>query len=157
MKKIVILSLFCILSFAKTSAQAITKEVQRLMDEYETVKKDETKTLDVRKVATFKYDALYYLKYKAGQSDSFTESEYGNQASAMIDFVNLFVKQYDKAKGKDKKLDIMYKYMNASTTNPLFNDTDKEVVDAYVNNPKYITQFALDTDWKKALAEVAKK
>jgi hypothetical protein len=146
----------CLLTFVNASSQKISKEIQRLMNEYETVKKDTTKTLDVRKIATFKYDALYYLTIKASKADNFSETEYGKQASAMIDFVNLFVSQYEETKSKSKKTDVMYKFMNVSTSNSLFNDEDKDVTYAYVNNSKYITEFSLDTDWVKALVEVKK-
>ena len=39
-------------------------------------------------------------------------------------------------------------------SNPLFNDTDLEVVQSYVNNDTYLTRFSLDTNWVKALEEV---
>ena len=50
----------------------------------------------------------------------------------------------------------MSKFKNATIQYALFNDTDKELVYAYVDNEKYITQFSLDTDWPKALEAVRK-
>ena len=56
-------------------------------------------------------------------------------------------------KQKNKDL-IKATFRTATINNSLFNDTDKEVTYGYVDNEKYITQFSLDTDWVKALAEV---
>ena len=58
-------------------------------------------------------------------------------------------------KKKDREI-VMAKFKNATIQNALFNDTDKELVYAYVDNEKYITQFSLDTDWPKALEAVRK-
>ena len=41
--------------------------------------------------------------------------------------------------------------------NDTSKDLDKEVIYSYVDNENYITQFSLDTDWPKALAEVTGK
>ena len=74
----------------------------------------------------------------------------------MIDFVNLYLKRLaDEDKKKDREI-VMAKFKNATIQNALFNDTDKELVYAYVDNEKYITQFSLDTDWPKALEAVRK-
>lgn len=117
---------------------------------------DKTKDLETRKIACFKYDVLYYLIGKAATEDTFTEYELGVQANAMIDFVNLYLKRLaDEDKKKDREI-VMAKFKNATIQNALFNDTDKELVYAYVDNEKYITQFSLDTDWPKALEAVRK-
>ena len=73
----------------------------------------------------------------------------------MIDFVNLFVKRLSNAtKAKDKDL-LKEKFRTATINNSLFNDMDKELIYSYVNNDNFLTQFSLDTDWVKALEEVA--
>ena len=91
---------------------------------------------------------------KAATEDRFTEYELGVQANAMIDFVNLYMKRLaEEKKKKDREL-IMTKFKDVTIQNSLFNDTDKELVYAYVDNDKYITQFSLDTDWIKALEAV---
>ena len=51
----------------------------------------------------------------------------------------------------------MARFKNASISNSRFNDTDKELVLSYYDNSNYMTQFSLDTDWVKALAEVRRK
>ena len=50
----------------------------------------------------------------------------------------------------------MSRYKNTTIQNALFNDMDKDIIYAYVDNDKYITQFSLDTNWVKALEEVRK-
>lgn len=152
MKKL--LMIFAIL-FAATSvsAQEIYKEVKRIQKQAETFANDITKNLDERKIACFKYDAIYYLIDRASQEDRFTEYELGQQTDALIEFVNLYVKRLASANKKDKDM-VKAKFRTASINNSLFNDVDKEVVYSYVDNDKFITNFSLDTDWVKALEAV---
>lgn len=145
------------LSAQSVSAQEIYKEVVRLKSNAETLMNDTTKSMDVRKVACFKNDALYYLIDKAADAPDFSEMELGRQANAMIDFVNLFVKRLSQERKKKDKDIVMAIYKNATTGNPLFNDPEKEITYGYVDNDNYLTQFSLDTDWVKALNAVKKQ
>ena len=83
MKKL--LMIFAIL-FAATSvsAQEIYNEVKRIQKQAETFANDTTKNLNERKIACFKYDAIYYLVDRASQEDRFTEYELGQQTDALI-------------------------------------------------------------------------
>lgn len=138
---------------AQASAQDIFGEVKKLMDGYQKVKNDTTQNLDVRKIATFKWDAIYYMVYKSSDE---TEQSLGVQVSAMIDYVNLYLQKLKNAKGKDNKALIAAKFKNATLENARYNDVDKEIIYAYVDNPDFLTQFSLDTDWVKALESVKK-
>ena len=132
------------MSVLSTSAQEIYDEVRRIEKE-------------ARKIATFKYDAIYYLIDKASQEPLFSEYELGVQTNAMIEFVNLFVSKLSTLKkNKDKDM-LKAVFRTATINNSLFNDVDKEVIYSYVDNENFITQFSLDTDWPKALAEVQSK
>ncbi len=122
------------------------------MDSYQTERFDASKGLEDRKVATFKYDAIRYLLSQAGDE---TEKELGEQVAAMIDFVNLYLVQLKDAK-KNQQQALMAKYKSASLENSLYNDTDKELIYAYVDNDDFLTQFSLDTDWVKALQAVSR-
>ncbi|MCD8288296.1 MAG: hypothetical protein LUC49_01360 [Prevotella sp.] len=153
MKKIIFALLLSCTFAAQAPAQAIYEEVKNIMDEYQAVKDDTSKSLDVRKVATFKWDAIYYMVSKGG---NMSESELGQQVSAMIDFVNLFIDKIDKTKNAKNRQVVMSKFKNATLENARYNDTDKEVIYAYVDNQNFLTQFSLDTDWVKALEEVSK-
>jgi hypothetical protein len=45
-------------------------------------------------------------------------------------------------------------FLDATVSNPLFNDTDEETIYAYIKEGTELTPFSLDTDWQKALAAV---
>lgn len=157
MKKLfIILALVC-MSVLSTSAQEIYDEVRRIEKEAKAFANDTKNNLDARKIATFKYDAIYYLVDKASQEPLFSEYELGVQTNAMIEFVNLFVSKLSTLKkNKDKDM-LKAVFRTATINNSLFNDVDKEVIYSYVDNENFITQFSLDTDWPKALAEVQSK
>lgn len=157
MKKLfIILALVC-MSVLSTSAQEIYDEVRRIEKEAKTFANDTKNNLEARKIATFKYDAIYYLIDKASQEPLFSEYELGVQTNAMIEFVNLFVSKLSTLKkNKDKDM-LKAVFRTATINNSLFNDVDKEVIYSYVDNKNFITQFSLDTDWPKALAEVQSK
>lgn len=155
MKKLFMTLIFICTAMTSVSAQDIYNEVKRIEKQAETLANDTTKNLNERKIACFKYDAIYYLIDKASQDDNFTEYQLGEQTDALIEFVNLYVKRLADANKKDKEL-IKAKFRTASVNNSLFNDVDKEVIYSYVDNEDFITQFSLDTDWVKALEDVKK-
>ena len=156
MKRIVLILAMICATIANSSAQEILKEVKRLEKQAETLANDTTKNLNERKIACFKYDAIFYLIDKGSQDGTFTEYNLGEQTNAMIEFVNLFVKRLSQTtKAKDKDL-LKAKFRTATINNSLFNDVDKEVIYSYVDNEKFITQFSLDTNWVKALEAVTK-
>ena len=156
MKKYLLLLIMACFTVSVANAQDIYKEVVRLKTNAETLMNDTTKNMDVRKVACFKNDALYYLIDKAADAPDFYEMVLCNQAKAMIEFVNTLIKSLSQEKKKKDKNIILATYKNATTSNPLFNDPEKEVTYGYVDNEKYITQFSLDTDWVKALQTIKK-
>ena len=156
MKKLLFTIALTIASVANMAAQDIFNEVKRIEKQAETLANDTTKNLNERKIACFKYDAIYYLIDRASQEDNFTEYELGEQTNAMIEFVNLYVKRLSlSTKAKEKDL-LKAKFRTATINNALFNDVDKDVIYSYVDNEKFITQFSLDTNWVKALEEVKK-
>ena len=127
----------------QAQSQEIYKEVKRLMQTFENISSDTKRDIQERKVAVFKADALYYLIDKAGMTDGFTEYQLGQQADAMIEFVNLYVKKLQSA-GKNERKAIMARFKNATMNNALFGDMEKEVVYGYVDNENFITQFSSD-------------
>jgi len=153
MKRLAFALVLC-LAATTLSAQDIYKEVKKLKNHSEALMNDTTKNIETRLIACFKNDALYYLLDKSSKDDTFTEYELGQQANAMIDFVNLYVKRLAGAKKKRDKEVIMAKFKAATVQNSLFHDMEKEITYGYVDNDRYITQFSLDTDWLKALEQV---
>lgn len=128
MKKLfIILALVC-MSVLSTSAQEIYDEVRRIEKEAKAFANDPKNNLEARKIATFKYDAIYYLIDKASQEPLFSEYELGVQTNAMIEFVNLFVSKLSTLKkNKDKDM-LKAVFRTATINNSLFNDVDKEVI-----------------------------
>ncbi len=154
MKKIIIFLALTFLFVVKVSSQTIFKEVNRIMRQAEAIKNDTKKNIEERKIATFKADAIFYLITKASKEEYFTELELGQQTNAMIEFVNRYIKQLTHTNKKSEKEIILAKYRTATLQNPLFNDPEKNITQAYVDNPKYLTQFSIDTDWVKAYKSI---
>lgn len=153
MKKIILSLMLLCFMMSGASAQEIYKEVKRIMQNQEDIKNNPQKTLDERKIATFKWDAIYYLIVKAGDQN-LTAYELGNQTSAMLDFVNLYIKRVSSEKKKAQREIIINRYRKVTIENALFNDMDKDIIYAYINNNSFLTRFSLDTNWVKALEEV---
>ena len=116
MKKLfIILALVC-MSVLSTSAQEIYDEVRRIEKEAKAFANDTKNNLEARKIATFKYDAIYYLVDKASQEPLFSEYELGVQTNAMIEFVNLFVSKLSTLK-KNKDKDMLKAVFRTATIN----------------------------------------
>lgn len=107
----------------------------------------------IKQINLFKIDALNYLltKMREQMPDS-TTCFLDQQAYCMNIFVDkylqMLVRTMDKEKGEQVKN--IKLFMDASYSNPLFNDEDVVLVHSYYSNPSCITRFSLDTDWRKA-------
>lgn len=156
MKKIIISSLMLLAFTLSASAQEIFNEVNAIMEKQKTIKFDKKYSMQERKIATFKYDAIYYLIYKGAETEGYTEQQLGEQVSAMIDFVDLFLLQLGKESKKSKREVVLALFKKLSVENALFKDLDKELVWGYVDNSNFLTQFSLDTNWVEALAQAQK-
>lgn len=154
MKRILFMALlFCMISISANS-QEVYKEILRLSNKYVN---DPSKSTQVKKINLFKVDGLNYMAMKTKEvmpDSAVTILDY--QAFALYEFINLYVSKIGKTDKKKEKEKILGIFKNASINNPRFFDMDKPLVLSYYNNDKYITQFSLDTDWVKALAEVRK-
>lgn len=144
---------------ATANAQQVFNEIYNKA--YKTAS-DPTEDREVRKVESFKVDALDYLRTRTlenADGDSISSTTYAKLDSLayyMYDYVNLFVSQYSKAskKGKAKCIKL---FQDTSLGLPLYNDNDTDLVLAYCNHEDYLTRFSLNTDWIKANAEVRRK
>ena len=144
------------------NAQQVFKEIYNSANATLTNPKEDA---GVRKIALFKVDALTYMntKYLEVVLDTINKPSYNvmarrdSMAYFMYDYINLFMKEYNRA-GKTKQKDkVMKIFRESSINNPLFNDPDREYVLAYFNREDFVTQFSLDTNWVKACADVRKK
>ena len=149
MKKLITLCLLACSLALSASAQDI----------YNTMLADARNTADntgnnlvVRRIAKFKCAALEYVKEKAFVTVRFLD----DQAYYMNEFLNSFFKDVllntEISKTEKKKRILLF--VDASGSNPIFNDPDKDVVDAYVVSDGQLTPFSLDTKWPKAYAAV---
>lgn len=147
----------------QAKAQDVANEIKKIS---KSVADDQTKDLQSRRIAYFKVNAIDYLKMKMRDNvmrDSKNTKAYNEnvkmvneQSYAMYEYINLFIKKLSEAKQPEAKDMVMARFRAASLNNPLFNDTDLEVVQSYVNNDEYLTRFSLDTNWTKALEEMRK-
>ena len=134
MKRILFtITLLAVVSFA--FGQEAYNEAIRMA---KAVADDTSRSLEERKIATFKKDALYYLgsqSYKLTPDSSATMLDF--QALALFKFINLF--------------------KSVSLAHPRFNDPNKEMVLAYITNEGYLTKFSLDTDWVAAYDDIRRR
>ena len=75
----------------------------------------------------------------------------------MYDYENLFNKEYSRARTDKQKQRIIKIFRDVSINNPLYNDPDRQFVLSYYNREDFLTQFSLDTNWIKAVAEVKER
>ncbi len=83
-----------------------------------------------------------------------TDQFLNTQAYYMSEFITLFFHEILKSKKQDsekKKAKIML-FMDASKSNPLFDDEDTETTDSYILEGNQLTPFSLNTDWPRAYA-----
>ncbi|MBP3835201.1 MAG: hypothetical protein IKI48_00430 [Prevotella sp.] len=155
MKRLILGAALLCMAIVNTSAQDVYQEILRMSTE---VANNENKALELRKVATFKVDALNYMAQKSREvmpDSSAYMLDY--QAFAMYEFVNLFTSKLTKANKKKDRSNVINAFKEATLQNPRFNDTDLAFVNAYCGNNNFLTQFSLDTDWIKALAYIREK
>ena len=108
----------------------------------------------LKKFNQFKVDALDYMaiKMKEQMPDS-TATFLDKQAFAMNNFINLYMQNIVDTQNQpaNYQIYIIKIFMDASYSNPLFNDPDKELVLSYYSDGNSLTRFSLDTDWCRAI------
>ena len=112
----------------------------------------------VKQINQFKVDALDYLLFKMReQMPDSTTGFLDKQAFAMNNFIGFYIQKITEMRTMPQayQAKVMELFMDASFSNPLFNDTDKELVLGYYVNADCLMRFSLDTDWRKATAAVA--
>ena len=105
------------------------------------------------KIAQFKSTAFVYLKKKAFENSKEVKEEFLNtQAYYLSEFIFLFFTQIlkDHKLSDEERRKKIYLFMDASLSNPLFNDPDTETTQSYIKEGSELTPFSLDTDWQKA-------
>lgn len=170
MRKIIMSLLLMLTLSAGASAQEVRQRVfQQIHDKAFAVANDSKKAMSVRKLAIFRVDAVNYLSSKTLSALTDTTrhltpedvAELNNQLDSMAyfmyDYENLFNKEYSRARTDKQKQRIIKIFRDVSINNPLYNDPDRQFVLSYYNREDFLTQFSLDTNWIKAVAEVKER
>ena len=156
MRRIVFLVLMAFMALGTTQAQRVYKQIY---DAAYKVASDPNEDPTIRKIESFKVDAITYLNTKTlsqltDESVKLTDKQVAalnnrldSLAYYMYDYVNLFTKEYSMAKNDKQRAKIMEYFRIASYNTPLYNDPDKDLVLAYYYREDYLTRFSLDTDW----------
>ena len=153
MKKVI---LFTLLAIA-TSMQA-QEAYNELRQKAKTTVNDPKTNAVVKQISQFKLDALNYMAIKMQEEMPDSSATFlDKQAIAMDNFVNFYVeKLIESTKLPNvQQVKMIKMFMDASYSNPLFNDKDTELVLSYYNSAQSMTRFSLDTDWRKAVAAIA--
>ena len=96
-------------------------------------------------------------------TDSVPSGFLDTQAYYLSEFITLFFNDVMKSKRLDseKRKERIMMFTDASISNPMFDDTDKDTTLAFIKDGGELTPFSLDTDWQKAyaaaLAQLKKK
>ena len=170
MRKIIMSLLLMLTLSAGASAQEVRQRVfQQIHDKEFAVANDSKAAMSVRKLAIFRVDAVNYLSSKTLSALTDTTrhltpedvAELNNQLDSMAyfmyDYENLFNKEYSRARTDKQKQRIIKIFRDVSINNPLYNDPDRQFVLSYYNREDFLTQFSLDTNWIKAVAEVKER
>lgn len=154
MRKLILSVLISFLGLAGMQAQEVFKQIR---DNAEKSATEVGGNEMVKQINRFKVDALDYmlLKMREQMPDSTTQF-LDKQAYAMNNFVNFYVKTILENRDLPQAMQVktMKLFMDASVSNPLFNDTDEELTLSYYANGSCLTRFSLDTDWRKASAAI---
>ena len=154
MKNFIIIALLVFAPVFHASAQDIYKA---LLSDAKKAAEDTKSNPTLRKIAQFKRVGLEYIKEKAFKSDKEVTVKFlDDQAYYLNQFVASFIRDVlvNTTLTKAAKKKRIMLFIDASGSNPLFNDPDREVADAYVTTEGQLTPFSLDTDWMKAYAAV---
>ncbi len=151
MKKLFYTTVVMLFMFTvNTNAQEVFNAV---MQSAHTALKDPVQNFSKTQMAKFKIDELNYLKSKAGNIETIKRNDLLDiQAYYMSEFLSRYLTEiiYSEGQPDSVKKAMVYLFVNASAICPLFNDTNKEVINKYLNSDKQLTPFCLDTDWEKA-------
>lgn len=153
MKKVI---LFALLAIA-TSMQA-QEAYNELRQKAKATVADPKTNAVVKQISQFKLDALNYMAIKMQEEMPDSSVTFlDKQAIAMDNFVNFYVEELIESTKKPnvQQVKMIKMFMDASYSNPLFNDKDTELVLSYYNSAQSMTRFSLDTDWRKAVAAIA--
>lgn len=153
MKKLILLALLAI----ATTAQG-QEAYNELRQKAKTTISNPNANAVVKQISQFKLDALNYMAIKMREVMPDSSATFlDKQAIAMDNFVNFYIEKLIESTKQPnvEQVKMIKMFMDASYSNPLFEDKDTELVLSYYNSADSMTRFSLDTDWRKAVAAIA--
>ena len=153
MKKLILLALLTI----ATTAQG-QEAYNELRQKAKTTISNPNANAVVKQISQFKLDALNYMAMKMREVMPDSSATFlDKQAIAMDNFVNFYIEKLIESTKQPnvEQVKMIKMFMDASHSNPLFEDKDTELVLSYYNSADSMTRFSLDTDWRKAVAAIA--
>lgn len=151
MKRIIIALIMALAAAHTMQAQEIFTEIRNTAKA--TADNQQANPL-VRKIATFKLDALNYMAMKMREEMPDSTAELLDKEALSL---NIFITKYTNALVANSQqpaafqTKIIKAFMDASYSNPLFKDTDQDLVLVYFRDGDCLTRFSLDTDWRRAV------
>lgn len=157
MKKALLATTLLLATTISGNAQEVYSQIKQRAQE---VLDNTSSNIVMKKISKFKVDELDYMAMKMQEvmPDS-SVTFLDQQAFAMNSFMNLYVSTILKANTQPEtfQIKLIKLFMDATYSNPLFNDEDKEVTLSYFSRGDSLTRFSLDTDWRRAIAAVMKE
>ena len=153
MKKLILLALLAI----ATTAQG-QEAYNELRQKAKTTISNPNANAVVKQISQFKLDALNYMAIKMREVMPDSSATFlDKQAIAMDNFVNFYIEKLIESTKQPnvEQVKMIKMFMDASYSNPLFEDKDTELVLSYYNSADSMTRFSRDTDWRKAVAAIA--
>ena len=152
MKKILI-TVCLLLSMWQANSQEVYKNIFKGAEK---VLNDPNSNQFIVDVCNFEVMALKYLKTQAFKQGDEVQTEFlDTQAEYMTKYINSFFSNLAQLREQPKEQKKMiYNYMKTSLRNPLFNDSDEETTECFVNDSTSYTRFSLNTNWEKAYHEM---
>ncbi len=154
MKKLFLAIMMAFTCTLQSNAQEIYTEIKAMAQEV--IDNPQANPI-IKQMNTFKLTALNYMGMKMRETmpDS-TAAFLDKEALALYNFMTIYTQtlaenSQQPAAYQTKLIEL---FMDASYSNPLFNDTDKDYVLQYFVKGDCLTRFSLDTDWLRALKAV---
>lgn len=157
MRKLLFATIIAAVSFATANAQNLYKKVfdNAISVVNNAASNDQQIQINQYKITALNYISNQVKKRKLEKNSYFYDSQAVNLASFITDFETAIIKA--RAISTEKRLEVLACYRDASLSNPLFGDDDKETTYVYVNDKQTYTPFSLDTDWEKAYDQATEK
>ena len=154
MKRIITLLLLLLTLTTTVSAQEVFNELRR---KAQATVADPRANDMMRQISQFKIDALDYLLIKMREQMPDSSLYFlDRQAYALNNFMSLYLQALLDCRNQRAayQVKVIKLFMDASFSNPLFYDPDKELALTYFAEQKSLTRFSLDTDWRRAFIAV---